>query len=93
MIPVYNLTEMLHMMNVAKDNGDGFIVKVLTPGLKEPEMIFNDAENIQAKLEYYSKAYTEELTLKANSNVVIVEYGIVDKVNANDIINIFNKSI
>lgn len=46
-----------------------------------PEMIINTKENFKAKLSYYAKAYNDDLTLKANSNIRIVKYDFVKKLN------------
>ncbi|AYP68207.1 hypothetical protein PQE75_gp075 [Bacillus phage vB_BcoS-136] len=47
---------------------------------KSPEMIINPRENIEEKLEYYKMAYNEDLTLKFNHNIGIVDYEFVEAV-------------
>lgn len=39
-----------------------------------PEIIINEKENFESKIEYYKNAYNEDLTLKANPNIKIVDY-------------------
>ncbi|HHX60341.1 MAG TPA: hypothetical protein GX707_06340 [Epulopiscium sp.] len=46
-----------------------------------PEIIINTKENFKAKLNYYTKAYNNDLTLKANSNIKIVKYDFVEELN------------
>lgn len=70
-----NIT-MTHLENVAceaKAEGFQLIVEVMTPGLTVPEVIINRTENIDAKMEYYRNAYTEDLKLKNNENVYITK--------------------
>ena len=40
----------------------------------EPEIIINPKENFQSKLDYYAEAYNNDLTLKSNSNIKIINY-------------------
>lgn len=44
----------------------------------EPEIIINPKANFKAKLTYYAKAYNNDLTLKANPDIKIVKYDMVD---------------
>lgn len=52
-------------------------VRIQAQGLDEPEVIINPRENFESKLEYYQKAYNEDLTLKTFNGVKIIgfEYG------------------
>lgn len=62
----------------AKKNGSKFIgVLIETRGSNAPEIIINPAENFDAKLEYYKKAYTEDLVLKTFDGIKIIgfDYG------------------
>ena len=40
------------------------------------EIIINKAENVKSKLEYYKKAYDDNLVLKTNKDIEIVSFGI-----------------
>lgn len=46
-----------------------------------PEIIINRKENFKAKLDYYAVAYNEDLTLKANPNIKIIAYHVLDDIN------------
>ncbi|WP_226035718.1 hypothetical protein [Aquibacillus saliphilus] len=46
----------------------------------EPEIIINPKENFQAKLDYYAKAYDNDLTLKTNKNIKIVNFDFVEAI-------------
>ena len=66
------------VFNQAKGMDASYIgVKIQMQGFDEPEIIINPKENFDAKLEYYKKAYNEDLTLKAFNGIEIVgfEYG------------------
>ncbi|MED4883115.1 hypothetical protein [Bacillus smithii] len=56
------------------------IVEVEVEG-NAPEIIINPKENFKAKLEYYAKAYNDDLTLKANPNIKIVYYNFVESLD------------
>ena len=47
----------------------------------EPEIIVNPISNLAAKLEYYAKAYNEELVMKANPAIWIANYAFVTKLD------------
>lgn len=47
-------------------------VRVKIQGFPESEMIINSSENFESKLEYYKKAYDENLVLKTYSGIQIV---------------------
>lgn len=49
------------------------IVEVQVEG-NAPEVIINPRENFASKLEYYANAYNDDLSLKANPNIKIVNY-------------------
>lgn len=51
-----------------------FVTQVKMPGIPTPEIIMNPIKNADAKIEYYRKAYNEDLTLKACSDVQIVNF-------------------
>ena len=41
---------------------------------QEPELIINTRANFEEKMAYYAQAYDEDLTLKANPSVKIVDF-------------------
>lgn len=48
-------------------------IVVMLPNGRE-EVIINNSFNFEDKLEYYKNAYNEDLTLKANTDIKIVDY-------------------
>lgn len=59
----------------AKEIKVNFIgVKIQMEGFQKPEIIINPIENFDAKLEYYKKAYNNDLTLKAFNGIKIVAF-------------------
>lgn len=52
-------------------------VRIQMQGYDEPEVIINPRENFETKLEYYKKAYNDDLTLKTFNGIKIIgcEYG------------------
>ena len=50
-------------------------VEVRMQNFPSDEIIINDYENLSKKLEYYKKAYNDNLTLKAFSGIRIVGFG------------------
>lgn len=61
----------------AKEDAKFMIVKVVN-GDNDPEIIINTRSNFESKLDYYQKAYTEELVLKNNPDIRITEYYFVE---------------
>lgn len=53
-------------------------VKIEMEGFEEPEIIINQYENINSKLEYYKNAYNEDLTLKAFNGIKIIGFTYAD---------------
>ena len=49
-------------------------VWIETPDMEEKELIVNPFENLQAKHDYYDKAYDDNLNLKANPDIFISTY-------------------
>lgn len=49
-------------------------VKIDMQGFAKPEIIINRKENFDDKLEYYLKAYDENLVLKANNGIRIIGF-------------------
>lgn len=48
-------------------------VEVMVKGNTEPEYIINKASNFNSKLEYYKKAYNDNMQLIANNSITIVD--------------------
>lgn len=72
-----NLTmqDLVQCFEVAHKMGARFIaVEIEIEGFKEPEIIINRFENILDKLDYYKKAYNDDLTLKSFSGIKIVGF-------------------
>lgn len=47
-------------------------VEVIVEGNIDPEYIINKASNFNSKLEYYKKAYNDDMQLIANNSISIV---------------------
>jgi hypothetical protein len=73
------LTQLIEYGNsdVVRQECNYLIVEV-EAGTNAPEVIVNPKENFAAKLEYYAKAYNDDLTLKANPNIKIIRWVFVD---------------
>lgn len=56
-----------------------YLVVWVTGNATQPEMIVNPVENFKEKLDYYAKAYNEDLTLKANPKISIKHYAFLTK--------------
>lgn len=48
-------------------------ISVTLPGRESTELIINTVENLDYKLEYYKDAYDENLNLKKNSEIKIID--------------------
>lgn len=75
------LSKMLNTgdLEIKKGNAKYMIIEVQAFDNK-PELIINPRENFDDKLYYYSNAYNEDLTLKANENIKITNYSFVEDV-------------
>jgi hypothetical protein len=49
-------------------------VKIEMKGFAEPEIIINQVGNFDTKLEYYKKAYNDDLTLKTFNGIKIIGF-------------------
>lgn len=59
----------------AKERKMPFVgVKIQMKGFERPEVIINHYKNFDKKLEYYKKAYNEDLTLKAFNGIKIIGF-------------------
>lgn len=72
-----------------ESNSKFIAVEVMSKNSLKPELIINPRENFKDKLDYYSKAYNDDLSLKSAPDVIRIEkfayanalYEIVDKLN------------
>jgi hypothetical protein len=53
-------------------------VLIQMQGFETPEIIINETPNFKSKLEYYEKAYNEDLTLKTFSGIKIIGVALGD---------------
>lgn len=60
--------------NAIRQGSQYIAVKIEMKGLEGEEIITNPRCNFGAKLEYYKKAYNDDLTLKANNDIRIVDF-------------------
>jgi len=75
---VLTMQDLENRFNQAIGLGVNYIgVRIQMQGFDEPEVIINPTANFESKLEYYKKAYGEDLVLKTFSGVKIIgcEYG------------------
>lgn len=49
-------------------------VKIQMQGFEQPEVIINPFNNFDAKLDYYKKAYNDDLTLKTFNGIKIIGF-------------------
>lgn len=73
------LKELEKCFNIAKGIGSNYVaVAVSVPNCKEPEVIINHKSNCDAKLAYYKSAYDDDLHLKTNPDIRIVNFTLGD---------------
>lgn len=58
--------------NAVKFNSKYVAIMVSIEGFSKPEIIINPIENVYEKLEYYQKAYNDDLTHKYSDGIRIV---------------------
>lgn len=63
--------------NAKKNNAKYIGILVETRGTSKPEIIINPSENFDFKLDYYKRAYNEDLVLKSFDGIRIIgfDYG------------------
>lgn len=70
-----SISKLEKCFNVAKETNQKFVgVLIQMKGFEKPELIINESENFETKLEYYKKAYNEDLTLKTFNGIKIIGY-------------------
>lgn len=69
------LKNLENCFNMAKKNGQRYIGMIIEmPDFPCHEIIINEYPNFDKKLEYYKKAYNEDLTLKAFNKIKIIGF-------------------
>jgi len=69
------LDSLENTFEAAYQNGARLVaVKIEMQGFEKPEVIINQTENFKTKLEYYKKAYNQDLTLKAFNGIKIIGF-------------------
>ena len=69
------MTELENVFNRAIDCDENYIgVRIETQSSNKPEIIINSRENFEVKLEYYKKAYNDDLTLKSFDGIKITGF-------------------
>lgn len=76
---ILKMTSLEKCFKAAKDSEAQWIgVCIKTEGHPEEEIIINPKENFDVKLEYYKKAYTDDLVLKTYDGIKIVGFTYAD---------------
>ena len=71
---INTITELESIFKESTNKGLLFIgVAIKMPNLEKPEIIIHPYSNFNYKMEYYLKAYNENLTLKNNPNIKIID--------------------
>lgn len=71
--------KLIEMFELAKKNNAQYVgVRIKVPNMKKAETILNPKENFDKKLEYYLNAYDDNLKLKANPDIIIVDCFLLD---------------
>lgn len=61
------------IFNKALDKGIGLLVEIEVPNMVENEIIINPPKNIKAKVEYYNRAYNDNMCLRTNNDIKMVD--------------------
>lgn len=67
-----NRKDLEAVFKLAKENKNGICVEIQMPNQKTNELIINDYSALDVKLEYYLKAYDENLVHSMNDRIKIV---------------------
>ena len=69
------MTDLENVFKRAIETEEHYIgVRIETRGSEKPEIIINPTENFEVKLEYYKKAYNNDLTLKSFNGIKITGF-------------------
>lgn len=69
---IQSLENCFNMATKYKKKYVAVIIKM--QGFESPELIINTTKNFKEKLEYYKKAYNEDLTLKSFNGIKIIDF-------------------
>jgi len=70
-----NIVNLETCFDEAYNNGARYVgVKIQMQGFEKPEIIVNQVENFKTKLEYYKKAYNQDLTLRTFNGIKIIGF-------------------
>lgn len=71
-----NLNDLKEVFETAKKRNRNYVgVQIEMQGFPKPEVIINEYNNFDAKLEYYMKAYNDDLILKTFNGIRIIGFG------------------
>lgn len=74
-----NLIKLEEFITNAYNDGTSYIaIEVKMPGFSRSEIIINESPNFMKKLEYYKKAYNNDLTLKNCPDIKIISVSAAD---------------
>lgn len=73
------MQDMLNTYNEQKQHAQFMLISVNAFD-NAPEIIINPKENFEAKMDYYQKAYDEDLQLKTNENIRITDFMLTDDI-------------
>jgi hypothetical protein len=85
-IPENTLANLESELNTdfAKHEAEYMVLKVMNDKSKDPEYIINPRPNFETKLQYLLKAYNDDLTLRNNPVIRIVEFHFLTKEQLKD---------
>lgn len=72
-----NIEELENAFKKCKELKRGIEILIEMPDLPSCEIISNPYENLDKKLEYYLKAYNDNLTLKTFDKIKIIAFGMM----------------
>lgn len=72
------LQGLLNLGNSSYAKDAQFMMIKLLAGDSAPEVIINPQKNFESKLSYYEKAYNEDLTLKNNPSIRIIDFDFLE---------------
>jgi hypothetical protein len=67
-----NMKDLERAFMYAKENNCEINLLIEVPDLPKPEMVTNPYENLDIKLDYYKKSYTDNLELKTFPKIRII---------------------
>lgn len=71
--------KLIDLFKRAKETNAQYVgVKIKLPNVDKAEIILNPQCNLDSKLEYYTNAYDDNLCLKNNKDVIIVDCFMLD---------------